>query len=1541
MRRPRPLEWTVATVVLVIAAVLVGLLVFTNTDYGRERVRRIAQTAIQDAAKHGVVRLGRVTGNLLEGFTIADVSIRDSAGAPFIVADTVSLRYGLAALVSKRLELADIRVVRPLIVLDKPPGDSAVWNYKAIFKSNTPKALRDTTKKRFGDWIVLRSLTVLDGRMVVRSPWKPKSKYQGAARDTAIADMLAGKERLLVERRGDGFQKISEFRQVNAEIPYLRLKHPDSTVRRLEIEKASAVALPFRPPAAIVNNFIGTLEFTSDSVWFKNAHVWMPGSKAAGDGRYNIENDDFDLVLRGQPASFADIQWVLPQVPSRGQGNLDFRLRWRGDTATYVAQNADIRIDSARARGDFAISLLGDSLWFHDTDVQFSAIDTHLIEQLFPLLKVPRHGTLTGHTKLDGPPGLMRVDGDVAFYDAQYGRSHVTAVGALGTTGTGMRFRDLDVTLDPAQVGLVRAFVADLPLGGTVRGSARLNGETDRQLDVRADITHDDGGLRSRVAGNGTVRLAGQRWFDLDLRLMPVSLAEIGKFAPAVGLQGSAAGPLRVTGELRNLRLDTQLALADGGRIDVRGTLDLASRDKGYDLTAEMRVFNAKTVVARAPATALTATAFAQGRGFDPATMRAALGANLATSTVDTVAIDSAYVRTTIANGLLRADSITASGPHTTVTLAGNFGIASGKSGELRYRAVVDSMAALNRFFPAADTGAVVPRPRRYARVIAQARADSAAVARSTEVERLVTGAAPPKLGPVPPPPAPLRRDSTAGSIGAVGTIRGGINGFDLRGQARARNVVFRGSSVRRAELEYAWLGARTPKSSFAVGASLDSVHAAGFALDSVEMRSSLHASTGDVALVVYQTTGEQYSAGGDFALHKEHNELHLRDLALRFDSTRWVSAHPAAVRWGTGGIVVDKLELKDGRNGRLFVDGNIPPEGAGGLDVVIENFQAADLAALTQTDIDFRGLITTTGRIEGTMAAPRFRAALGVVKATYGGAAMPDLRATANYTSPTLVVHVEAADSGRRVAVADGQIALNLGSGAGELLPDAPIVIDVRSDGLPLNLVSRFTDAVEDVGGRVYGVARVRGTTRHPQTAGALAVQNGTVRVVATGMRLTNLNGFVRLLADTVIIDSIAGRAGGRVFASGGLGIRQLSEPSFDVKLQAENARVLDNERGSVRADANVTIQGPFDRVAVNGRIGVRNGVIIVPESDHKEVISAHDPTLYQLVDTARVDESDVGLLPPSALTSNLRMNVTVDIARDTWVRTSDANVEIYTPPDRSLTIQMDRRRQALVLDGEVATDRGEYEFLSKRFQIRRGSAVFVGGRGKPDPTLQITGEYEVRLAASQAISIRVQIGGTLTRPRIALDSDAQPPLSQSDLLSYLAFGRTSSSLLQFEGSSLSGGGGSNNLAGAGAQLATQQLAAVALDVFVHEFEGQAARSLGAAYVNVTPADLYTELASSGEIAGFFKGTEVEVGKYTDPNTFVALQARLSMFASDPTDRAVPGIRLQRRLGKGVTFDASFTPRYIPRSPTLEVDKTPPKSTGVFGAFIAREWKF
>src|SRR5436189_67654 len=79
--------------------------------------------------------------------------------------------------------------------------------------------------------------------------------------------------------------------------------------------------------------------------------------------------------------------------------------------------------------------------------------------------------------------------------------------------------------------------------------------------------------------------------------------------------------------------------------------------------------------------------------------------------------------------------------------------------------------------------------------------------------------------------------------------------------------------------------------------------------------------------------------------------------------------------------------------------------------------------------------------------------------------------------------------------------------------------------------------------------------------------------------------------------------------------------------------------------------------------------------------------------------------------------------VNRDTWIRSRDANVEIYT--DGAMKVHA--LGDALTLTGSVAADRGEYTFLSKRFQIKRGSALFVG---TPDnnPTLQITAEYQVK---------------------------------------------------------------------------------------------------------------------------------------------------------------------------------------------------------------------
>ena len=69
----------------------------------------------------------------------------------------------------------------------------------------------------------------------------------------------------------------------------------------------------------------------------------------------------------------------------------------------------------------------------------------------------------------------------------------------------------------------------------------------------------------------------------------------------------------------------------------------------------------------------------------------------------------------------------------------------------------------------------------------------------------------------------------------------------------------------------------------------------------------------------------ERLHRRANFVLNKDRNELRLNDLRLRFDTTLWASTQPAGIHWGPRGVDVERLELRNTRNGRIFVNGLLP----------------------------------------------------------------------------------------------------------------------------------------------------------------------------------------------------------------------------------------------------------------------------------------------------------------------------------------------------------------------------------------------------------------------------------------------------------------------------------------------------------------------------------------------------------------------------------------------------------------------------------------
>jgi translocation and assembly module TamB len=413
----------------------------------------------------------------------------------------------------------------------------------------------------------------------------------------------------------------------------------------------------------------------------------------------------------------------------------------------------------------------------------------------------------------------------------------------------------------------------------------------------------------------------------------------------------------------------------------------------------------------------------------------------------------------------------------------------------------------------------------------------------------------------------------------------------------------------------------------------------------------------------------------------------------------------------------------------------------------------------------------------------------------------------------------------------------------------------------------------------------------------------------------------------EKLTINTLTARSGGPLAVTGSIGLAKLSEPVFDLGLSGETVYLLNNEQGRLRAESiDLTMRGPLNATSIAGSVRILDGVLYVDDYSQKDVLPAWDPLFLSMLDTSNVGARDL-YTAPNTFMDNLNVGINLEVGRDTWVRTPDANVELYSVGP--LRVLMQRPGRALSMEGVLSTDRGQYTFRSKRFEIRRGSATFPASSLGLNPTLQIVGEHEIQLPSSGTANISVVIRGTMRQPEISLESDTQPPLSQTDMMSYLAFGRSSGSLLSGASGLAPSGGG---VQGVG-KVAGQQLAGVALGAILNEAqreaEGAGMRSLGLDLLNISPAETYTEIAK-GDILSFLRQTEFEAGRYVTPRTFVAGQLRLS---------ATPGLRAVHRSPGGYIISTSWEPRILLREPTLREQRSLTKRA--FSLFFSREWRF
>jgi autotransporter translocation and assembly factor TamB len=247
----------------------------------------------------------------------------------------------------------------------------------------------------------------------------------------------------------------------------------------------------------------------------------------------------------------------------------------------------------------------------------------------------------------------------------------------------------------------------------------------------------------------------------------------------------------------------------------------------------------------------------------------------------------------------------------------------------------------------------------------------------------------------------------------------------------------------------------------------------------------------------------------------------------------------------------------------------------------------------------------------------------------------------------------------------------------------------------------------------------------------------------------------------------------------------------------------------------------------------------------------------------------------------------------------------------------------------GELNALRGSYSVLGRRFEVQSGTVGFIGTPGV-NPNLDIQAVAKVRRGVeSEPLSVTATVSGTLTQPRVTLSSDEQG-VAQSDLVSYLIFGRPSYELASGQQAFLGVGGAAGSVVGAATGATVTYLSGT----LATRLGTALSRQIGLDYLSITQAgDFGVANITSGNP---LSGAQVEVGQYVGGVFFVVV------FRPKPESGQdfLGGARVDVPLSQDYNVQGFWEDRFL-RSGVQGFGDLGLQASRVWGVFIFRDWGY
>jgi translocation and assembly module TamB len=1293
------------------AGVVGGFVWLTQGARGRAVLREGVEFALGLTVR-GRVHLGTLGGTFVTDLTVDSLEIRDGDDGALISTGPIRLTFDPRDLLDGQFLVRSLTVTHPRIDLrEDAPG---VWNIARTFPpSTTPAPHRG--RGDFASLIVLEQVTVRDGAVRV------------AMADTATAPL--------------------EWSAIDARLPRIRLAHPDSLGIALTLAQAS---FEERSLPLTVRGLGGSVRIATDSLWLDFPHVRLPHSRARVTGilAWGDATPGMRIRIDGDSIGFSDLRPFSEFVPTEGSASGVVELRDAADAASgiEIALSAlEVRGRGSRIRGGLTVVVGAGDPIVRDIDLEATPIDLALVAELTQTA-LPIDGTLTGRVRATGGP-LDRFVVDraaITFRDRRVAGA-VSSAQFRGTFDLSRPatpvFRGAIVRLDSLDLRTLQAIDSTLPrLAGQVVASVRLD-STLRALRFRdLDLLHRDGdAVPSRVVGTGRLSWGTVPSFDVSLMVTPIALGTLARSFPDLPLRDSYTGPIRLVGRADSLAITTELEGASG---TLDAALILDAQAPRYRVTTQATVTDFRPQLAFADTTlppgvvSFRVTTDLGGDSLPDLMGEAAL--DLTRSQIEGIRIFGGRARLRFGDGAMLIDTLSLESTALDLSAAGAIGLHAAVRDSVLVRARIDSLGGLRRWVAAESS------------------------------------------------------DSIGGRLRLDGVVDGWIGDFAVRTALEGEGLRLAGSTAQRVDGRLTVLGLpRRPIGTLSLGA--ETLVAAGLGFSRTVARAALDSSgVTQLDLQMTGTSGTLARLRGRIIPEEGATIVGLDSLIIATGLQRWALAQGARIIRRADGLTLDPIVVRGGSGAELRVEGALPTDGPIDLRAVARQVPVADLAELLQVSGTQQGLLDLEAELRGSRATPELAARATLREALIEGVRIDSLAATAQGGADGMRL---TARLGRRAtpelrAEADLPIRLRFDGGEAGIAEDEPLTATVRSDSVSLRLFDRYTaPTVADPGTFALNLD-VGGSWAKPRIDGGLVVRNGHLRLTPLGeVTWRDVTADIALIGDSIAIRRVSAASrsdgrNGRGNIAGWLTFADRDDPRFDVSVRASNFHVY-NVRGVADVDVSDSLRlaGSLSAATLTGGVIVERALVTIPEVATKSVVSLEAFDRFGAADSIVVAPR---LLPArsSSFIDNLQIrNVPVRMGRDVRLFSKD-EANLFLGGAVNITRSRAERGRAgaetqLALTGALQTVRGSYTLnlgpVRRKFELERGVVEFFG-EPELNPTLDIAAIHTIRQYSKQGsqpdVRIRVQIGGTLLEPTLALSTPDSARVKNADLISYLVTG-------------------------------------------------------------------------------------------------------------------------------------------------------------------------